>query len=136
MTYLIKQLNQNRDRVQLEKTTLEKLMGSFYPIGDALVPHLEAQLKNVQAKEKENEIIIGQQQNPSEGESHPASAQTVDRCKIEAINTMVDDFDNIIQKNYCLYANYEDFSFAQTRNKKQLEQQFWDFVRRNFSGEF
>lgn len=41
---------------------------------------------------------------------------------------MIDDFDNIIQKNYCVYTNYEDFSFAETRNKDQLEENFKKFV--------
>jgi len=29
---------------------------------------------------------------------------------------MVDDYENIITKNYCVYTNYEDFSFAETRS--------------------
>ena len=52
--------------------------------------------------------------------SSPSSsaAQKVDTYKIESITTMLDDFDNIIAKNYCVYTNYEDFSFAETRNKE------------------
>jgi hypothetical protein len=37
---------------------------------------------------------------------------------------MLDDFDNIIGKNFCVYSNYEDFSFAQSRSKEKVEEQF------------
>jgi len=49
---------------------------------------------------------------------------------------MIDDYENIITKNYCVYTNYEDFSFAQTRSVEQLEQQFKDFVVSTFSGDY
>jgi hypothetical protein len=45
---------------------------------------------------------------------------TVDSYKIEAISTMLDDFDNIVGKNFCVYTNYEDFSFANSRSKEDL----------------
>lgn len=45
----------------------------------------------------------------------------VDTYQIEALSTIVDDFENIISKNYCVYTNYEDFSFAQTRSLDRLE---------------
>jgi hypothetical protein len=60
----------------------------------------------------------------------------VDTCQIEALSTMIDDYENIITKNYCVYTNYEDFSFAQTRSVEQLEQQFKDFVVSTFSGDY
>ncbi len=40
----------------------------------------------------------------------------VNTYQIEALSTMVDDYENIITKNYCVYTNYEDFSFAETRS--------------------
>jgi hypothetical protein len=40
----------------------------------------------------------------------------VNTYQIEALSTMIDDYDNIITKNYCVFTNYEDFSFAQTRS--------------------
>lgn len=105
------------------------------------MPHLEAQLKNIEAKDKESEVIMKQEENqspdhPVEVKEVESQTQKVDTYKIEAINTMLDDFDNIIAKNICVYTNYEDFSFAETRNKNQLETQFQEFVKRNFSGEF
>ena len=48
----------------------------------------------------------------------------MDSYKIESISTMLDDFDNIIGKNFCVYSNYEDFSFAQSRSKEKVEEQF------------
>ncbi len=60
----------------------------------------------------------------------------VDSYKIESISTMLDDFDNIIGKNFCVYSNYEDFSFAQSRSKEKLEEQFNQFAQANFSGAF
>jgi hypothetical protein len=36
----------------------------------------------------------------------------VDTYKINAFFTMLDEFENILTKNFCLFANYEDFSFA------------------------
>ncbi len=49
---------------------------------------------------------------------------------------MIDDYDNILNKNYCVYTNYEDFSFAQTRSIQQLEASFKDFVHASFSGDY
>lgn len=49
---------------------------------------------------------------------------------------MIDDFDNIIAKNYCIYSNYEDFSYAETRNQQKLDDQFKTFAKANFSGDF
>lgn len=49
---------------------------------------------------------------------------------------MIDDFENIIQKNYCVYSNYEDFSYAETRNVEKLEEAFKSFAETNFSGNF
>lgn len=49
---------------------------------------------------------------------------------------MVDDFENIVSKNYCVYTNYEDFSFAQSRSIEKLDGQFKDFVQMNFSGDY
>jgi hypothetical protein len=42
----------------------------------------------------------------------------VNTYQVEALSTMIDDYDNIINKNYCVYTNYEDFSFAQSRSKQ------------------
>jgi hypothetical protein len=36
----------------------------------------------------------------------------VDTYKINAFFTMLDEFENILRKNFCLFAHYEDFAFA------------------------
>lgn len=41
MTFLTKQLNQNKERVQLEKETLEKLFKSFNPMSELIKKQLE-----------------------------------------------------------------------------------------------
>ena len=41
MTYLLKQLDQNKDRVALEKITLQKLMASYSKVADSIKVNLE-----------------------------------------------------------------------------------------------
>lgn len=41
--------------------------------------------------------------------------ESIDSAKISALNKMLDDFENILSKNFCQFANYEDFSFAKSR---------------------
>ena len=48
--------------------------------------------------------------------STTGEAPKVNTYQIEALSTMIDDYENIITKNYCVYTNYEDFSFAETRS--------------------
>ena len=40
----------------------------------------------------------------------------VDSDKIKAITSMVDEFNNIVAKNFSAYAHYDDFSFANSRS--------------------
>lgn len=116
MTYLLKQLDQNKDRVFLEKVTLEKLMSSFGSMSDDVKRKLEVQLKNIELKDKESERLVDEQEKAGEEEDspevHSAGGEPVNAYQIEALSTMIDDFENIINKNYCVYTNYEDFSFA------------------------
>ena len=108
-------------------------MGSFDPAADGFQPFLEQQLTLIQAKDQANESILKQ----DEGEQHESEDQKrVDSYKIEAVTTCLDDFDNILAKNYCVYTNYEDFSFAQSRSKDQLDLNFAKFARANLSGDF
>ena len=48
MTYLLKQLDQNKDRITTEKVSLEKLMASFTPVADDMKVNLETQLNNIE----------------------------------------------------------------------------------------
>lgn len=49
---------------------------------------------------------------------------------------MLDDFENILKKNFCLFANYEDFSFAQSRSTENLQNEFTNFFDYHFQGDF
>jgi Kelch motif/Galactose oxidase, central domain len=60
----------------------------------------------------------------------------VDSYKVESISTMLDDFDNVIGKNFCVYSHYEDFSFASSRSQDKLAEQYSAFSTSNFSGAF
>lgn len=68
MTYLLKQLDQNKDRVFLEKVTLEKLMSSFGSMSDDVKKKLEVQLKNIELKDKESERLVDEQEKAGEDE--------------------------------------------------------------------
>lgn len=57
MTYLLKQLDQNKDRVFIEKVTLQKLMTSYSKFADDIKRNLEMQLKNIEACDKETEKL-------------------------------------------------------------------------------
>ena len=139
MTYLLKQLDQNKDRVSMEKVTLQKLMGSYSKVADDIKRNLEQQLQNIELQDKESAKLVEREQKGVD-EAEPAGANgeppKVNTYQIEALSTMVDDYENIITKNYCVYTNYEDFSFAETRSVDQLEKQFKDFVVSAFSGDF
>lgn len=49
---------------------------------------------------------------------------------------MLDDFENILKKNFCLFSNYEDFSFAQSRSTENLQNEFTNFFECHFQGDF
>lgn len=57
MTYLLKQLDQNKDRVFIEKVTLQKLMASYSKFAEDIKRNLEMQLKNIEVCDKETEKL-------------------------------------------------------------------------------
>ena len=142
MTYMLKQLHQNKDRVATEKITLEKLMSSYGKMADDIKRNLEVQLQNIELQDKESKKIVEREEAGEDSEVNKEAENTsepppkVNTYQIEALSTMIDDYENIITKNYCLYSNCEDFTFAQTRSKQQLETQFKEFVDANFSGDY
>ena len=76
------------------------------------------QLHNIEVQDKEAARLVEREQSGIE-DSDPAAtieAPKVNTYQIEALSTMVDDYENIISKNYCVYTNYEDFSFAESRS--------------------
>ena len=60
----------------------------------------------------------------------------VDSDKIKAITSMVDEFNNIVAKNFSVYAHYDDFSFANSRSFDQIDQKLSQFFSEHFSGDF
>ena len=97
-------------------------MASYSKFADDIKKNLEIQLKNIEINDKDAEKII----KPSLAQEEPSPENVVEAPKvntyqIDALSTMIDDYENIITKNYCVYTNYEDFSFAQTRSVDQLE---------------
>ena len=62
--------------------------------------------------------------------------QPVDSEQIKAVATLIDEFHNIVAKNFNVYGQYEDFSFASTRSKKGIEEKLDAFFKTHFSGDF
>jgi len=63
--------------------------------------------------------VEGQLESESENkENDEAEKPSINSYSVEALSTILDDYENIITKNYCVYTNYEDFSFAQSRSKQ------------------
>ena len=60
----------------------------------------------------------------------------VDTYRISAMAQMLDDFENVLGKNFCQFANYEDFSFAKSRTTESLQEQFYQFFDTHFQGDF
>jgi cupin superfamily acireductone dioxygenase involved in methionine salvage len=60
----------------------------------------------------------------------------VDTDKIKAITSIVDEFNNIVAKNFSVYAQYDDFSFANSRSSDKIEEKLNKFFKEHFSGDF
>ena len=79
----------------------------------------------------------GEEEKKEESKSEKVVAKKeVDRERIFAITTMLDDFENILSKNFSLFANYEDFSFAKSRTSEVLSEEFYRFFDIHFQGDF
>ena len=60
----------------------------------------------------------------------------MDTDKVKAVTTMVDEFNNIVAKNFSVYGQYDDFSFANSRSTDDLEDKLNSFFGEHFSGDF
>ena len=150
MNYLNRQLLKNDETVRLERAALDKLQGALLSIQDKFRKDLEAQLGIIKEKEAEEEKANAQALKQAEEvgaepkaeasdqvDLHKTAEETkegvkkeekfVDSAKISALNKMLDDFENILSKNFCQFANYEDFSFAKSRTTESLQEQFFQF---------
>lgn len=97
--------------------------------------HEEAEIAQKQAEidaaEKDDDELRGikKDEKPTEEEDEDKDAekeqedptQLVDSDKIKAITSMVDEFNNIVAKNFSVYAQYDDFSFANSRSSDAVE---------------
>jgi len=128
-------LLKNDETVRLERAALEKLQAALTSIQDRFRADFESQLAIIKVKEAAEERLLTEAKKreeealkatgeadveemktePSKDESEPGKGKTVDTAKISALNKMLDDFENILSKNFCQFANYEDFSFAKSR---------------------
>lgn len=50
--------------------------------------------------------------------------------------SLVDEFNNIIAKNYAVYGQYDDFSFANSRSPEKIMKKLEEFFKIHFSGDF
>ena len=77
-----------------------------------------------EAKEEESKaetVEEGEEEKKDEESAAAEESKVVDTAKINALNKMLDDFENILSKNFCQFANYEDFSFAKSRTTEALQ---------------
>lgn len=97
----------------------------------------EAQ-ENVQKKEdKKGEQPVEEEKKAEvKAEEKDEEKVVVDSDKVKAITTMVDEFNNIVAKNFSVYAQYDDFSFANSRSSEKIEQRLNEFFQEHFSGDF
>lgn len=84
----------------------------------------QAQAEKEAAENDDNELRgikkeaapVEKEEEPTEKEIKEEQQFMVDSDKIKAITSMVDEFNNIVAKNFSAYANYDDFSFANSRS--------------------
>jgi len=49
---------------------------------------------------------------------------------------LIDEFSNIVAKNFSVYGQFDDFSFANSRSKEKIEEKLKNFFKLHFSGDF
>lgn len=90
------------------------------------------------AKDEEGGNTAGNEDQKKE-EQEPVEQKEecqVDTDKIKAMTTMVDEFNNIVAKNFSVYGQYDDFSFANSRSADDMEEKLNQFFGEHFSGDF
>ena len=96
--FLKKQLSKNADRIQTEKVAVNKFNKSIKGMQETFKQELEKQLDIIQKKE---EASKQKGKDTEESISEEIESLKVDSYQIQAITTMLDDFENIIGKNFC-----------------------------------
>ncbi len=79
---------------------------------------------------------IEQNLKTQKDEDSKEEPQQVDSDKIKVISELVNEFNNILAKNFNVYGAYEDFSFATSRSAEKMEEKLLDFFKSHFSGDF
>ena len=120
MDHMCTNLESNFEKCQLEKETLSKLKKSF---NYHIKPHFKGQLEGFLNNIDHNiEIQKKIEENAKEGKAGEDAAEEldaklpVDSDQVKAVVTLVDEFNNIIAKNFSVYGQYDDFSFANSRS--------------------
>jgi hypothetical protein len=88
-------------------------------------------------KEREEKNKEGDADNKeAKPEGEEKDLKVVDKAQIKAVVSLIDELNNIIAKNFAVYGQYDDFSFANTRSFEALEEKLDAFFRSHFSGDF
>ena len=58
---------------------------------------------------------------------HPDDRGSFDTEKIKNVTAIINQFSNVVAKNFCVYANYNDFSFANGRSSEDMNQKLTEF---------
>lgn len=74
---------------------------------------MEAPKKEEEPTPEEEEVEVKKEEGPQ---------VSIDSDLIKAISTMVDEFNNIVGKNFSVYAHYDDFSFGKSRSTEKVEE--------------
>jgi hypothetical protein len=94
---------------------------------------------NVRVQNYQNHI--GKQKGEKD-EKEPAEKpddlemRPVDSDQIKSIVNLIDEFNNVVAKNYAVYGQYDDFSFANSRSSVKMLEKLEEFFKTHFSGDF
>ena len=136
--HMTSNLESNFEKCTLEKQTLSKLEKSF----NQMKPHFKGQLERylhnidhnievqnaIDEKEKKERAKKEKKEEDTEEKieeedtAQPAQKLPLDSEQVKAVVNLVDEFNNIIAKNFSVYGQYDDFSFANTRSSDKMEQ--------------
>ena len=99
----------------------------------------EAAKKKTSAEEKkEGEEEADDKEKPADNaeETEELKMLPIDSEQIKAMANIIDEFNNIVAKNFSVYGQYDDFSFANSRSSEKIEEKLQYFFKTHFSGDF
>ena len=140
MDQMVTKLESNYEQTMLEKQTLNKLEKSLNMLKPYFKAQLQGYLKNIEVNQKTHEEIKAKGKKEGKEEEDETDVakqmQVVDSDQIKTIAYLIDEFNNIVAKNFTVYGQYDDFSFANTRSSEKMEEKLLEFFKAHFSGEF